>query len=237
MHLRRADRVTDEADEASDGWTNPAAGLEIYRQACQEHPNDADLWRNYADTLAALERWSEAEAVARDGLETAGFDQDLWVVVLDSLVAQQLPDPLLRELEVPYAASAHPLIVPVYRARALELRGDDTGALMTALSDAYDGYGLIVRFDRAPRYQMLDLAMMLARHGARDEADYCLETLSRGPTDDDVASLAAAAGVALWQGIDDATADQYRGRLDRGDFDEDEIAEAIAEAASSIVGS
>ena len=236
MPWRRADRVADDAEEASGGWTDVAAGLDVYRRACEKHPRDGDLWFTYANALAALGRWGEAETVARNGLEAVGFDQDIWVLLLDSLVEQRLPDLLLRELETPFAASAHPLIAPVYRARALELRGGDPEALMRSLSDAYDEYGDVVRFDKAPRQTVLDLAQMLARHGARDEADYCLETLSRSMLqDDDVSWLAAATGVALWQATDEAAAEMYRERLLAiDDADEDEIEEAVGDAAIAI---
>jgi tetratricopeptide (TPR) repeat protein len=231
---RRADRVADEADEASNGWLDHAAGLEVYRRATEEHPADAELWLLYGGALAALERWGEAEAVARRGLEAAGFDEDLWVLVLDALVEQGLAELLIRELETPFGRSAHPLIVPVYRARALELRHGDPEALLTALGVAYDQYGDIVRFDHAPRQQVLDLALMLARHGARDEADYCLDTLSRKGVGDDIAWQAAAIGVALWRDVVDETADLYRERLDADDRGDDEIEQAIVDAAAKL---
>ena len=232
---RRAERIADLADEASGGWVDQAAGLEVYRTATEEHPDDAELWLLYGGALAALERWSEAEAVARAGLAAVGFDQDLWVLVLDALVAQNLADLLVRELEGPFGRSAHPLLVPVYRARALEMRGGDPEALLTALGVAYDEYADVVRFDHAPAQQVLDLATMLARRGARDEADYCLETLSRKADGGEFAWLAAATGVALWQGVDDDTAAMYRDRLaSDGERDPDEIEEAIADAAMTI---
>ncbi len=231
----RAERVAEDADEASNGWIDQAAGLEVYRRATVEHPDDPQLWLLYGGALAALERWSEAEAIARDGLRAAGFDQDLWVLILDALVAQDLADLLARELESPFGRSAHPLIVPVYRARVLEMRAGDPEALLTALGVAYDEYADIARSDRAPQQQVLDLATMLARHGARDEADYCLETLSRKAADGEFAWLAAATGVALWQGVDDDTASMYRERLESDEErDQDEIEEAIADAAETI---
>ncbi|MEP6758170.1 MAG: hypothetical protein ABJB55_03145 [Actinomycetota bacterium] len=141
----------------------------------------------------------------------------------------------MRELESPLGRSAHPLIVPVYRARALELRAGDPEELITALGVAYDEYADVVRFDQAPQQQVLDLATMLARHGARDEADYCLETTSRTADGGEFAWLAAATGAALWQGVDDDTASIYRGRL-ATDTERDpvEIEEAIADAAATI---
>lgn len=232
---RRAEQVAEDADEASNGWIDQAAGLEVYRQATVEHPHDPELWLLYGGALAALERWSQAEAIARDGLKAAGFDQDLWVLILDALVAQDLADLLARELESPFGRSAHPLIVPVYRARFLEMRAGDPEALLTALGVAYDEYADIARSDRAPQQQALDLATMLARHGARDEADYCLETLSRKAADGEFAWLAAATGVALWQGVDDDTASMYRDRLESDDErNQDEIEVAIIDAAETI---
>jgi alkylhydroperoxidase family enzyme len=234
---RRADRVADEADEASNGWIDQAAGLDVYRRATESHPADAELWLLYGGALAALERWSEAEAIGRQGLDAAGFNEDLWLVVLDALVAQRLAELLVRELASPFGRSAHPLIVPVYRARALELQNGDPQTLLTALGVAFDEYGDVVRFDHAPRQQVLDLATMLARHGARDEADYCLETLSRKGTGDDIAWQAAAIGVAFWRDVDDETAELYRERLESDDRGDDEIELAIADASAALDGS
>ena len=237
LHWRRADRVIDDADEASNGWSNPTAGLDVYRRATEEHPKDVELWLLSAGALAALERWSEAESVARNGLAAAGFDQDLWLLLLDALLAQGLADHLTRELKSPAAGSTHQMIVPIYEAKAVELRDpEDRAAILEALSAAYDAYFDMVRFDRAPRQPVLDLAIMLARHGARDEADYCLDTLSRSLSDDDeVGWQAAATGVALWQGVDDTMADVYRDRLlADGDRTDEEIEAAVNESAEAI---
>jgi hypothetical protein len=227
--------MVEKADQASDDWTNPAAGLEVLRAACDDHPDEVDPWLAYATAFASLERWSEAEAVARKGLEAAGYDLDLWVLVLDALIAQELPDLILRELDGRFAASAPRLVVDVYRAQALELRGDDPDGLMAALSDAYDDYGSYDVHSRAPQQAVLDLALLLGRHGARDEADFCLETISREAAETDTAWHAAAAGVAPWDSVDEETAAMYRERLERdGSRDEAEIEEAIADANARL---
>jgi hypothetical protein len=231
---RRARRVADEADEVSNGWTDLAAGLEVYRAATEEHPDDADLWFLYGDALATIDDWNRTETIARQGISAVGFNQDLWVLVLEALCARSLPDLVDRELDGPGHEGAHALIAPVYRARAAELRSDAQGA-MSALSTAYDEYGTVVHYELVPARTVLDLATMLIRHGAIQEADYVLDTFSREADDLDAAWQAAAIGAALWRDTDRETADRYEERL-RSDQDrsDDEISDAIADAAAMI---
>lgn len=231
---RRARTVGEEADEASDGWSDLTTGLEVYRKAAEEHPDDADLWFLYADALATTEDWNRAETVARQGIRSAGFDQDLWVIVLEALCGQSLPDLVDRELDAPGHNDAHPLIEPVYRARAAELRDDDD-AVMAALGTAYDEYGNVVNYARVPARPILDLAIMLIRHGATQESDYVLDTFSRQADDLDAAWQAAAIGAALWQDTDPETTERYEERLGSDESrSDDEIDAAIQEAAEMI---
>jgi len=231
---RRARTVAEEADDASNGWEDLTTGLEVYRKATEEHPDDADLWFLYADALATIEDWNRAETVARQGLTAAGFDQDLWVIALEALCGQSLPDLVDRELDAPGHEDAHPLITPVYRARAAELSGDD-GGVMSALGSAYDEYGNVVNFARVPARPVLDLAVLLIRHGATQEADYILDTFSRQADDLDAAWQAAAIGAALWQDTDLEITERYEERLGSDESrTNDEIDAAIQEAAEMI---
>jgi hypothetical protein len=152
--VSRWDRVEREAAEASQEWTDVAAGLDVYRGATERHPDDPGLWFLYGGALAALERWS------------AGFDHDLWVLSLDALVAEGLPDLIDRELDGSAGRTADPLVEPLYRARAEELREGPGDAILGHLGRAYDAFTEIQRPDRAPQGLLLDLAHALARHGA-----------------------------------------------------------------------
>ena len=231
---RRARIVAEEADDASNGWSDLTSGLEVYRKATEEHPDDADLWFLYADALATIEDWNRAETVARQGITSAGFDQDLWVIVLEALCGRSLPDLVDRELDAACQDDAHPLIAPVYRARAAELRGEDD-AVMASLGSAYDEYGNVVHYARVPVRPVLDLAVMLIRHGALQEADYILDTFSRQADDLDAAWQAAAIGAALWQDTDVESTERYEERLASDESrTNDEIDTAIQEAAEMI---
>lgn len=154
---------------------------------------------------------------------------------LDALVADGLPDLLDRELDGSAGRAARPLIEPLYRARAEELRGGSEDAVLGHLGRAYDVFTEAVRPERAPQEQLFDLAYALARHGARDESDHVLDVMSRRVGSSDAAWRAAAAGVALWDGVDEEAVATY---LDRVAVEtgrsEEEIAEAIDGAADAM---
>lgn len=233
--MSRWDRIQREAADASHDWIDVAAGLEVYRRATERDPDDPEPWFLYGGALAALERWSEAGAVARDGLRAAGFDQDLWLLSLDSLVAEGRPELVDRELDDPIGRAADPLIEPLYRARAEELRGGPTDAILGHLGRAYEAFTEAVRPERAPQQQLLDLAQALARCGSRDEADHVLDVMSRRAGSSDEAWRAAATGVALWDGVDDDMVATYLDRVaEQTDRSEEEIAEAIEGAAEAM---
>jgi tetratricopeptide (TPR) repeat protein len=232
---RRFERVERDADRASNGWTDVVAGIEVYRHATEEHPDDAGLWFLYGGALAALERWAEAETVARSGLRAAGPDQDLWLLVLDALVAQGFPDLLARELEEPISRTVHPVIVPIYRARAEELKGAPDDTMTAALDGAYDTFCRIDHVDRAPGQPLLELGLLFARHGSRDRADHCFEVLGRQHDDPETAWRASAAGAALWDGHDEQMLGLYLDRLaGDADHDEEQTAQALADAAVAM---